>query len=354
VIFGVLVFWWLILFCTTKTPSAAAETNLYRIAQSIERELAQKMNTQEKSRQIKSWAIELGFDACGIAKVQTLPENARNLESWLGNGYNAGMKYLGKYLNKRSDIKNLVENAKTVIVVLSGYNPSVYPFKNKHLKISRYALAADYHKTVKNKLKLLLKKIKENYGELEGRTFVDSAPLFEKAWAHKAGLGWIGKNSLLLNKEFGSFCFLGELVVNLELEYDSPVQTTCESCKLCIESCPTRAIVSPHVIDANYCIAYNTIENKGQVPKEVQRKMNGWIYGCDICQEVCPWNKKSIINSKSEFISLDNFKSMNDSDWVNLSKEEFNKLFKNSPIKRAGYERFKRNIDANLKSNFSS
>jgi epoxyqueuosine reductase len=307
------------------------------------------MTLQEKSVQIKSWALELGFDDCGIAKAGPLPENAKYLKSWISKGYNASMKYLGNYLQKRSDVKNLVENAKSIIVVLSGYNPSFYPFKDKHLKISRYALAADYHKTVKNKLKKLLKKIKENYGELEGRTFVDSAPLFEKAWAHKAGLGWIGKNSLLLNKEFGSFCFLGELVVNLELEYDSPVQTTCGTCTLCIESCPTRAIVSPHVIDANCCIAYNTIENKGPVPKEVRQKMNGWIYGCDICQEVCPWNKKSILKSKAEFISLDNFKSMNDSHWEKLSRVDFYKLFINSPIKRAGYDRLKRNIEANLK-----
>jgi epoxyqueuosine reductase len=307
------------------------------------------MNFQEKSEQIKSWALELGFDDCGIAKAEPLPENTKYLKNWIGKGYNASMKYLGNNLNKRTKIKNLVENAKSVIVVLLSYNPLVYPFKDKHLKISRYALLVDYHSTIKKKLNQLLKKIIENYGKTNGRIFVDSAPLFEKAWAHKAGLGWIGKNSLLLNKEFGSFCFLGELVIDSELEYDSNVEITCGTCTLCVEACPTRAIVSPHVIDANRCIAYNTIENKGIISNEVQKKMSGWIYGCDICQEVCPWNNKSKHNLKTEFISFNSFESINDSDWEHLSLEDFNKLFINSPIKRAGYERLKRNIEANLK-----
>ncbi len=311
------------------------------------------MSVRRTSQQIKSWALELGFDACGIAKAGLLPINSESLKTWLNVGFNANMKYMKNHLDKRTDITKLVKDAKSVIVVLSSYNPSSYPFKNKHLKISRYALAFDYHSVIKSKLNLLFEKIRKHYGKIEGRAFVDSAPLFEKAWAEKAGLGWIGKNSLLLNKNFGSFCFLGELVLNIELKYDSPVKTNCGTCNICIDSCPTNAIVSPYSIDANRCIAYNTIENKGTIPIEIKEKMNGWIYGCDICQEVCPWNNKTRYESKTEFISFEKLEAMTDSDWQNLSMENFNDFFKNSPLKRAKYERLKRNINANLNLKFN-
>ena len=311
------------------------------------------MNIQEKSRQIKEWALELGFDACGIAKADTLHENAECLKTWINKGFNADIKYMEKYFEERDDITKLVENAKSIVSVLSSYNPLYYPFKDKKLKMSRYTLVVDYHKTIIRKLDVLLKKINKNFGDVHGRAFVDSAPLFEKAWAAKAGLGWIGKNSLFINKKFGSFCFLGELVINTELEYDVQDQSNCGKCHKCIEKCPTGAIISPHFINANLCIAYNTIENKGPINEKILGKMNGWIYGCDICQEVCPWNNKPEISKKTEFISFDKLEKMTDSDWKNLSWEEFNTLFKNSPVKRAKYERLKRSIEANLNPDFS-
>ena len=309
------------------------------------------MNFKEKSKQIKSLALEIGFDACGIAKAEPLPQNTEALKSWLNKSYNSGMKYMENNISKRFDITRLVENAKSVIVVLSSYNPTEFPFQQKHLKMSRYTLVRDYHVVIKNKLLYLLKKINQNFGSTAGRAFVDSGPLFEKAWAQKAGLGWIGKNSLLINKEFGSFCFIGELVIDTELDYDSSVQMDCGTCNKCVENCPTHAIVNPRVINAGICIAYNTIENKDPIHENVKNKMNGWIYGCDICQEVCPWNYKSAKASKTEFISFDPLKKMTDIDWENLSRDDYNKLFKNSPVRRARFDRLKNNINAVLSQN---
>ena len=306
------------------------------------------MSIASQSSEIKKLAIEAGFDACGIAKAGILTKDSLHLETWLAARYNAGMQYMENHFEKRIDPTKLAEGAKSVIVVLLNYFPKSYPFENKKLKIARYALGTDYHFVMKEMLNNLLITINEKVCKTEGRAFVDSAPVMERAWAREAGLGWIGKNSLLLNKDLGSYFFIGELIVDIELEYDKPIEDHCGACRKCLDACPTRAIVSPKVINSNNCISYQTIENKGEIPEDVSRNMNGRIFGCDICQEVCPWNSKAKQHNISKLTPSSELSKLSDIDFQNMDELQFKKIFKNSAVKRAGYSGLKRNIASNI------
>ncbi len=303
------------------------------------------MTLGEKSQRIKQLAINAGFDDCGISKALELTSEAEKLKSWLTNGFQADMFYMQNHFEKRVDPTKLIEGAKSVIVVLLNYFPKDYPFEHKKYKIARYALGKDYHSVVKEKLQNLLKEINVNIGTVNGRAFVDSAPVMERALAREAGLGWIGKNSLLLHKKLGSYVFIGELIVDIELEYDPPqLNEYCGTCTKCIDACPTHAIVADKVVDSNKCISYQTIENRGDIPSKIQNNLNGWIFGCDICQQVCPFNKKSVPHKTEEFKPTKEFLNLNDNDFDNLSEEVYQKAFQKSAVKRAKYVGLKRNI----------
>jgi epoxyqueuosine reductase len=289
----------------------------------------------------------MGFDACGIAKAEDLENEKQTFQKWLGNQYHAEMKWLENNLENRFSPSLLVQNAKSIIVVLKNYFTDNYPFKNSSYKISRYALGNDYHSVLKKQLSTLLKEIQQRFPEIDGRCFVDSAPVYEKTWAHRAGLGWIGKNSLLINRHFGSWTFIGEIFVSTELAYDEPLKNYCGSCRKCIDSCPTGAIVDCGVIDANRCIAYHTIENKGTIPENIKKKLNGWIFGCDICQEVCIWNKRAIAHNENEFLPGKELLSLTDDQFSTLTEEKFNDIFSHSAVKRTKYQGFMRNIKDN-------
>ncbi len=305
------------------------------------------MTLKEKSERIKQLAAIVGFDDCGIAQAHQLTSETQNLQNWLKSGFHAEMHYMQNHYEKRIDPTKLVEGAKSIIVVLLNYFPKQYPFENKKYKIARYALGKDYHIVVKEKLQKLIKDINENIGNVNGRAFVDSAPVMERVWAREAGLGWIGQNSLLLSKKLGSYVFIGELVVDIELAYDTPqLNEYCGTCRKCIEACPTKAIVANKVVDSNKCISYQTIENKGEIPVNIQFQMNGRIFGCDICQEVCPFNKRSTKHNTTEFNTSQELSEITDSELENISEETFQQLFYKSPVKRAKYEGLKRNIAA--------
>jgi epoxyqueuosine reductase len=296
------------------------------------------------SQIIKQYANELGFDACGIAQARVLNESSQNLSKWLANGYQADMNYMNNHLNLRVDPTKLVEGAKSVIVVLQNYYPTENPFVNAEIKISKYAFGIDYHKVIKKHLKQLYSEIKKVHPTLDGRYFVDSAPVLEKAWASESGLGWIGKNSLLLNKKLGSFTFIGVLIVNTELEYDKPINSYCGNCTRCIDACPTKAIVEPFVVDSNKCISYQTIENKLDIPASIRENNPGWIFGCDICQDVCPWNAKLKPHDINEYNASLGFLALTKETLNAMSEDDFNKLFSQSAIKRAGYEKLLKNV----------
>lgn len=303
------------------------------------------MITQEISQYIKHQAIEIGFDACGIAKAEPLPDDAIHLQNWLHAGFHAGMNYMENNFEKRTDPSKLVEGSKSVVVVLLNYFPSNYPFNEKPIKITRYALGQDYHIIIKEKLKKLFNKIKETEPSIKGRVFVDSAPVLERRLAQKAGLGWIGKNSMLISKQFGSFCFIGELFLNMELEYDVPFgRNHCGTCQKCITFCPTKAIVEPGFIDSGKCISYQTIENKNPIPEDVKSKQNGWVFGCDICQEACPWNSKAKQHNTPGFNPLETITSFSYENIAMLNEKEFDIKFKGSPLIRAGLNGLLKNM----------
>jgi len=293
---------------------------------------------------IKNKALELGFSACGISKSDFLSDNKIKLEEWLAKGYNAEMQYMENYKDKRLDTKLLVENSKSVISVLMNYYPEELQNKNCDYKISKYAYGKDYHFVIKEKLQKLFDFINENIAKTEGRIFVDSAPVLERAWAKKSGLGWIGKNSLLITKK-GSYFFIGEIICDIELEPDSPINEYCGTCTKCIDACPTNAITEPYVVNANKCISFQTIEKKGVLDKKTN--LFSWIFGCDICQDVCPWNKNSMPTSEKLFIPHPKLLENTKSDWENLNKSDFNEIFKKSGVKRTKYEGFMRNIKQN-------
>ncbi len=301
---------------------------------------------QKLSHFIKTTACELGFTFCGISKAEFLHEEAPRLEEWLKRSYQGSMSYLENHFDKRLDPTLLVPGAKSVISLIYNYYPEkdlaeAHPL---HLKIAKYAYGEDYHFVIKDKLKILIKKIQEEVGEVNGRAFVDSAPVHERAWAKKSGLGWIGKNSLLLNRSMGSFFFLAELILDVELEYDGPIKDYCGTCTACMDACPTDAIPEPYVVDGNKCISYFTIELKEEIPEEVKGKFENWIFGCDICQDVCPWNRFSQPHSESRFQPHPDLEKMKLQEWKEITHDIFDKLFRNSAVKRTKLDGLKRNI----------
>lgn len=294
---------------------------------------------------VKSTAASLGFNFCGIAKAEFLEEEASRLETWLHRGYQGKMNYLENHFDKRLDPRLLVEGAKSVISLGYNYFPQQNLAQESNLKIAKYAYGEDYHTVVKDKLKKLLKAIQEEVGEVGGRAFVDSAPVLERPWAQRAGNGWIGKNSLLLNKQMGSFFFLAEVIVDLELEYDSPVKDYCGTCTACMDACPTDAIPEPYVVDGSKCISYFTIELKEAIPEAVRGKFENWIFGCDICQDVCPWNRFSQPNAEPKFQPSQELSSFTSKEWREITAEVFQKVFQHSAVKRTKLEGLKRNIE---------
>jgi len=288
------------------------------------------------AQKIKQFAKELGFSFCGISKAEFLEEEAPRLEMWLQQGMHGKMSYMENHFDKRLDPRLLVPGAKSVVSLLFNY----YTEKKQNAdapKVSKYAFGEDYHYVVKDKLHLFLQKINDEIGAVAGRAFVDSAPVLDKAWAKKSGLGWIGKNANLINKGHGSFFFIAELIIDLELDADGPVKDYCGTCTACIDACPTDAIVEPYVVDGSKCISYLTIELRDAIPLEFKNKMTEWAFGCDICQDVCPWNRFSKPHQESRFEASDDFLGMKKNDWVEMTEEVFTQRFKKSPLSRAGY-----------------
>lgn len=301
------------------------------------------VNTAHHTALIKQEAQRLGFDYCGISKAGFLEEEAPRLEKWLKSGMQGEMHYMENHFDKRLDPRILVPGAKSVISLLLNYYPSQKQ-NPEAPKISKYAYGTDYHFVIKDKLKHLYTYICENVGEISGRVFVDSAPVMDKAWAKRSGLGWIGKHSNLINKQSGSFHFIAELIIDLELEYDGPVKDFCGTCTRCLDACPTGAIVEPYVVDGSKCISYFTIELKNQIPEEVKGKFQNWAFGCDICQDVCPWNRFSKPHHEPLFDPKPGLLQMNEEEWKEITEEVFNELFRNSAVKRTKYEGLKRNL----------
>jgi epoxyqueuosine reductase len=294
---------------------------------------------------IKGKALSLGFDLCGIARSKTLDEREKTLTDWCSAGMNDGMSYLAKNINKRINPDFLVQGAKSVIITGLSYYTDKKQSEPGVPVISRYAYGINYHDVIKKKLYKLLAFIKSIREETEGRPFSDSAPLLEKAWAGEAGLGWQGKHSIVINKEIGSFFFIGALIVNIELDYDKPFKGEfCGNCRLCIDLCPTGAINENRTIDARKCIANLTIENRGPIPEKLIPRLGNRVYGCDRCQEVCPWNKNAKQHNTPEFDLSEEVEKMTVEDWINLLPEQFKTLFKNTPIARRKYEPFMRNV----------
>jgi epoxyqueuosine reductase len=296
------------------------------------------------SKLIKSEAKRLGFLSCGISKAGFLEEEAPRLESWLNKNQHGEMKYMENHFDKRLNPTLLVDDAKSVISLLLNYYPSEKQNSDSY-KISKYAYGQDYHFVIKEKLKELLHTIQTEIGEVSGRAFVDSAPVLDKAWAAKSGLGWIGKNSNLLTQQVGSFYFIAELVIDLDLEYDYAATDHCGTCTACLDACPTEAIVAPYVVDGSKCISYFTIELKENIPTEMKGKMDDWMFGCDICQDVCPWNKFSKAHDEPLFNPNPEILSFTKKDWEEITEDTFRKVFKNSAVKRTKLDGLTRNIN---------
>ncbi|TXD75069.1 tRNA epoxyqueuosine(34) reductase QueG [Aequorivita antarctica] len=301
-------------------------------------------NPLKYSQLIKVEAKRLGFISCGISKAEFLEEEAPRLENWLNKNMNGEMAYMENHFDKRLDPTILVPDSKSVISLLLNYFPSEIQTSETY-KISKYAYGTDYHFIIKAKLKQLMDFISEEIGEVHGRAFVDSAPVLDKAWAAKSGLGWIGKHSNLLTKQLGSFYFIAELIIDLDLEYDTPVTDHCGSCTACIDACPTQAIVADKVVDGSKCISYFTIELKNEIPTSQKGHFEDWMFGCDICQDVCPWNRFSKLHSEPIFNPHPEMLSMTKKDWEEITEEVFQKLFKNSAVKRTKFSGLQRNIN---------
>ena len=312
------------------------------------------------SGNIKLWSAELGFSHIGIAKAEFLEAEAAKVEEWLKRGYHGEMKYMENHFDMRLDPRKLVPGAKSVISLTYNYfttkqqtlQPPLYQeglrgmqSSESSLKISKYAYGEDYHFVVKDKLKILMERLKEEVGEIHGRVFVDSAPVLERAWAARSGIGWIGKHSLLINKTQGSFFFLAEIILDVELDYDSPFKTDhCGTCTACIDACPTDAIVENKVVDGSKCISYFTIELKDQIPSDYKNKFDDWMFGCDICQDICPWNRFAKPHNEPKFEPNEKLLSMRRKEWKEITEEVFNELFQKSPVQRTKFEGLKRNI----------
>lgn len=302
------------------------------------------MNKHHSSFIIKSEAKRLGFLSCGISKAGFLEEEAPRLEKWLNKNMNGQMSYMENHFDKRLNPTLLVDGAKSVISLLLNYYPS--EFQNvESYKISKYAYGQDYHFVIKEKLKELLHFIQTEIGEVSGRAFVDSAPVLDKAWAARSGLGWMGKNTNLITQKVGSFYFIAELIVDLELEYDAPTTDHCGSCTACIDACPTEAIVAPYVVDGSKCISYFTIELKENIPTEMKGKFDDWVFGCDVCQDVCPWNRFSKSHNEPLFQANPELLSFTKKEWEEITEDVFKRVFKNSAVKRTKLEGLKRNVE---------
>lgn len=300
--------------------------------------------TAKYSKLIKAEAQRLGFSTCGIAKADFLEDEARNLENWLKNGYHGEMQYMENHFDKRLDPRLLVEGSKSVVSLSYNYFPEKEQNTDSY-KVAKYAYGQDYHHVVKGKLNELYNFIQDEIGAVNGRAFVDSAPVMERAWAERSGLGWNGKHSLLIQKELGSYFFLAELIIDLELEYDTPFQTDhCGTCTKCIDACPTEAILPNNTIDGSKCISYFTIELKNEIPTSVKGQFEDWMFGCDICQDVCPWNRFSRPHSEPLFKPHEDLLSMTKNDWQEITEDVFKKVFKKSPVKRTKYAGLQRNI----------
>ncbi len=304
------------------------------------------MNAAENNTKfIKNYAASLGFDFCGIAKAVRLDDDAKRLEQWLAKNFNGTMQYMENNFELRIDPSKLVPGAKSVITLLLNYFPAQQQNSDAP-KISKYAFGNDYHEVIRSKLKLLLQHIQENIGEINGRGFVDSAPVLERSWAQKSGLGWVGKNGNLINKQSGSFFFIATLITDLELEYDDAfAKDYCGTCTKCIDHCPTEAILPDKVIDGSKCISYFTIELKDAlIPDKMKGKFDNWMFGCDVCQDVCPWNRFSKPTNEINFSPLPEILNFTKNDWEELTAESFKILFKDSPLKRSKFEGVKKNL----------
>ena len=294
---------------------------------------------------IKQLAATLGFDYCGIAKATQLDDDARRLESWLNKGMHGGMQYMENHFDKRIDPRKLVDGAKSVITLLFNYFPEQQQREDAP-KVSKYAYGQDYHEVIRARLKTMLATMQEQFGEVQGRGFVDSAPVLERAWASRSGLGWIGKNGNLIHKQAGSFFFIATLITDLELEYDGPVADFCGTCTRCLDACPTAAIVAPGVVDGSRCISYFTIELKENlIPDNMKGKFDNWFFGCDTCQDVCPWNRFSKANKEQAFTPLPQILNFSTSDWEEMTEESFKEIFKHSPLKRSKFAGIRRNLN---------
>jgi len=302
------------------------------------------LRAAENAQLIKQLALELGFSYCGISQADFLNDEAPRLEAWLNKGMHGEMSYMENHFDMRLDPRLLVPGAKSVVSFLFNYFPDPkYTVVPGALKISKYAWGEDYHLVVKDKLKLLMQRLTESVGAVEGRAFVDSAPVLDKAWARKSGLGWIGKNANLIHKRQGSFFFIAELIIDLELESDGPVADHCGTCRACIDACPTDAIVEPYIVDGSKCISYFTIELKKELPTEWASRMDEWLFGCDVCQDVCPWNRFSIANQEPRFSPREQLLRMTSGEWMDLSEEVFTQLARRSPLKRKGFDGLRKN-----------
>lgn len=304
------------------------------------------LKVEQYKQIIKQKALELGFFEVGFSKAEFLETEAPKLEKWLANSMHGKMAYMQNHFDKRLDPRLLVDGAKTVVSLLFNYYSTRKQNDIAAPKISKYAYGQDYHNVLKSKLHELINWIREHIGEVNGRAFVDSAPVLERAWAAKSGLGWIGKNGNLINKGSGSFYFLSELIIDLELPADNKIATNhCGTCTACIDACPTEAIISPSIIDGSKCISYYTIELKDELPNDAKGKLDNWMFGCDVCQDVCPWNRFATPNNEPEFAPNKELMGFTKQDWIELTEDVFKKVFKNSPVKRTKYNGLKRNID---------
>jgi epoxyqueuosine reductase len=303
------------------------------------------MKAASHTQLIKQFSKQLGFDFCGIAKAERLDEDAKRLEQWLSKNMHGSMQYMANHFDLRVDPTKLVPGAKSVITLMMNYFPSAKQSTDAP-KISKYAYGEDYHEVIRAKLKELMKLIKESVGEINGRGFVDSAPVLERSWAVKSGLGWVGKNGNLISKQNGSYFFIATLICDLELEHDSPfVKDYCGTCTKCIDACPTDAILSDKVVDGSKCISYFTIELKDAlIDESMKDKFENWMFGCDVCQDVCPWNRFSKPTAEQAFTPIPEILNLSTKQWEEMSEETFKKIFKNSPLKRTKFEGLKRNL----------
>ncbi|SDG43635.1 tRNA epoxyqueuosine(34) reductase QueG [Epilithonimonas hungarica] len=303
------------------------------------------MNPKERHTQlIKTKASAFGFQSCGISKADFLEEEASHLENWLRNNHHGEMKYMENHFDKRLDPRLLVEGSRSVISLSYNYFPEE-KLQNDNFKLAKYAYGEDYHDVIKEKLRTLVAELQEEIGEFSCRVFVDSAPVLEKAWAKKSGIGWVGKNSNLITKKYGSFYFLAEIICDLDLVEDSPVTDHCGSCTKCIDACPTQAIISDKIIDGSKCISYATIELKDQIPDFFKDKMDDWMFGCDVCQDVCPWNRFSTPTLEEKFQPNSQLKNFTKQEWKDITQEVFSSVFKKSAVKRTKFAGLKRNLD---------